>query len=157
MNPQHTVPTLNDNGFCLWESRAINGYLVDKYAKNDSLYPKDPKQRAIVNQRLYFDMGTLSQRYSEYFYPQVMAKQPADPEKKKKCYEALEYLNTFLEGNTYVAGNSLTIADMTLVTTISNYEAVGLDFSKYSNISKWYAKCKASIPGYLAHRKKSSL
>lgn len=148
MNPQHSVPTIDDNGFYLWESRAINGYLVDKYAKNDSLYPKDPKKRAVVDQRLYFDMGTLAQRYGEWFYPQVMAKQPADPEKRKKMNEALEYLNTFLEGHTYAAGDSLTIADITLVTTISNYEAVGIDFSQYSNIPKWYAKCKETIPGY---------
>lgn len=35
------------------------GYLVDKYAKNDSLYPKDPKQRGIVDERLYFDLTRL--------------------------------------------------------------------------------------------------
>jgi hypothetical protein len=34
-------------------------YLVMKYAKNDSLYPRDPKQRAIVEHRLYFDIGSL--------------------------------------------------------------------------------------------------
>ena len=42
-------------------SRPIMGYLVSKYAKNDSLYPKDPKRRGIVDQMLYFDIGTLNE------------------------------------------------------------------------------------------------
>lgn len=33
---------------------------VDKYAENDSLYPKDLQKRATVNQRLFFDVGILS-------------------------------------------------------------------------------------------------
>lgn len=148
MNPQHTVPTMNDNGFCLWESRAILGYLVEQYGKTDSLYPKEAKQRALVNQRLYFDVSTLYQRFADYYYPQIFAKAPANPENFKKIEQAFEFLNAFLEGQTYAAGDSLTLADFALAATVSTFEVAQFDFSKYANVAKWYAKCKSTMPGW---------
>jgi len=148
INPQHTIPTMVDNGFALWESRAIMIYLVDKYAKTDSLYPKDPQKRAVVNQRIFFDLGTLYQRFSDYYYPQIFAKQAPNPENLKKLEDAAGFLNTFLESSTYAAGDTLTLADITLVATISTFDAVSFDLSKYPNIVRWYEKCKATTPGY---------
>lgn len=55
INPQHTVPTLDDNGKIFWDSHAINTYLIDKYGGNDLLYPKDLYKRALINQRLFYD------------------------------------------------------------------------------------------------------
>lgn len=42
-------------------------YLFNKYGKDDSLYPKDAQKRAIVDQMLCFDMGTLFQRFAAYY------------------------------------------------------------------------------------------
>ncbi|CAG2064637.1 unnamed protein product, partial [Timema podura] len=119
LNPQHTVPTLNDNGFVLTESRAIAGYLVDQYGKNDSLYPKDPKKRALVDQRLYFDIGTLYQRFGDYYYPIAFGGAPSDAEKLKKLEEAFGFLDKFLEGQEWAAGSKITLADISLAATVS--------------------------------------
>jgi len=51
-----------DDGFVLSESRAILGYLAEKYANDSAYYPSDPMARAVVNQRLMFDIGTLFQQ-----------------------------------------------------------------------------------------------
>jgi len=152
INPQHVVPTLVDNDFVLWESRAILGYLADKYGKNDSLNPKDPQKRAVVNQRLYFDMGTLYKYFSEYFMPQIRLGLPADPEKFKKMEEAFELLDGFLANHKYVAGDNLTIADYTFFITVSTYEVVEYDFSKFANVSRWYQLCKETMPGVEANK-----
>lgn len=67
INPQHNVPTIVDDGFTMNESRAICAYLVNKYGKDDKLYPKDPQQRAVVDQRMYFDMGVFYYRFGEVY------------------------------------------------------------------------------------------
>ena len=50
--------------FCC--SHAISAYLVNQYGKDDSLYPKDAKKRAIVDRMLYFDTGALYNRFGDY-------------------------------------------------------------------------------------------
>lgn len=149
LNPQHTIPTIKDGDFVLWESRAILAYLANKYGKEDSLYPKDPVKRAIVDQRLHFDMGTLYQRFSDYYYPQILAQATPDPAKKQKLEEALEFLNTFLEGSKYVAGEELTIADFAVLASISTFvHGPNYNLEKYSNVQRWFNNAKVVVPGY---------
>lgn len=76
-------------------------YLVEKYAKTSSLYPTDAKSRAVVNQRLFFDLGTLYQRLADFYFPQIFAKAPANPDNLKKLEDAVELFNTLLKGHTY--------------------------------------------------------
>ncbi|TDG48258.1 hypothetical protein AWZ03_005433 [Drosophila navojoa] len=148
INPQHTIPTIVDNGFALWESRAILVYLVEKYGKDDSLYPKDPKQQAIVNQRLYFDMGVLFKSFADYYYPILIFNKPEDPENFKKIETAVGFLNTFLEGQEYVAGDHLTIADIAILATVSTFVAVNFELKSYPNVAKWYANAEKVVPGW---------
>lgn len=65
INPQHCVPTIDDHGFFLWESRAILCYLAESRAPH--LVPTSPKDRAIVNQRLYSEMGGLANKYAAIY------------------------------------------------------------------------------------------
>ncbi len=60
LNPQHNIPVIKDGDFVMNESRAIMTYLANKYGGDDcKWYPSDLKTRTRVNQRLYFDMGSL--------------------------------------------------------------------------------------------------
>ncbi|XP_028176456.1 glutathione S-transferase 1-like, partial [Ostrinia furnacalis] len=43
----------------LFFSHAICGYLVNKYGKDDRLYPTEPRKRALIDQRLHFDSSVL--------------------------------------------------------------------------------------------------
>lgn len=83
----------------------------------------------------------------DYYYPQIFAKAPADPEKFKKMEEAFEFLNTFLAGSKYAASDNVTVADISLIATVSTFEAAKFDFSKYANVARWYNDCKKTVPG----------
>lgn len=148
LNPQHTVPTIVDDGFSLWESRAISRYLINKYGGDTPLYPNDPKQRAVVDQRLDFDLGTLYPRFGQYFYPQIFGGGKADEVQLKKLEEALVFFNTFLEGHKYAAGHKLTLADLSLVATVSTIDVAGISLKNYPNIVKWYKLVQDTAPGY---------
>ena len=55
LNPLGKIPIFIDGDFVLNESRAIMTYLVNAKKPGSFLYPNDPKKRAIIDSRMYFD------------------------------------------------------------------------------------------------------
>ena len=68
LNPQHAIPVLVDGDFIISESRAAATYLVNTYGQEGcTLYPSDTKLRAVIDQRLYFDIGTFYRALEDCF------------------------------------------------------------------------------------------
>ncbi|CAG9564202.1 unnamed protein product [Danaus chrysippus] len=148
INPQHCVPTLEDNGFVIWESRAIACYLADKYGKNDDHYPKDLQRRAIVNSRLYFDSSFLYPRLRAICYPIIFEGVKEIKDKlRDDLNSTLGFLNQFLEDQKWVAGDKPTIADTAILASFSSVVEIGWDLSQFPNIERWYKQCSI-LPGY---------
>ncbi|CAH1246187.1 glutathione S-transferase 1-like [Branchiostoma lanceolatum] len=147
MNPCHCVPTIDDDGFIMWESRAINIYLNDKYSSTpEKLYPKDPKKRARINMMLQYDLTTYTPAIVGYVAPILFAKKEPDDETKKKLADQLEIFNNMLEGKNFVAGNELSLADFSLGGATGMMAIVGYDVSGYKNIVAWRDRMVA-LPG----------
>lgn len=142
LNPQHQIPTINDDGFILWESRAIQAYLVNKYAPDSSLYPKDPKKRAVVDRALYFDIGGIYKAMAAFVYPQLFEGKSADAEKDKELQKQLGILEAILEKTKYVAGSELTIADLSIFSELTFIEIIDYDFSSFPKIIEWMSLLK---------------
>ncbi|KAL1464813.1 hypothetical protein WDU94_004426 [Cyamophila willieti] len=157
INPQHTVPTMVDGDYALWESRAIITYLASQYGSDDSLYPKDPKKRGLVDQRLYFDIGTLYQRFADYFYPHCFGGAPLDAEKAEKLDQALGFLDTFLASSPWAAGDNITIADCSIVASLTTIEIIGFDLTKHKNVVAYLEKAKTSLKDYEEANNKGTL
>lgn len=148
MNPQQTIPVLEDNGAFLSDSHAICAYLCDKYADTDSLYPKDLVKRAHCDTRMHFDSSLFARLYS--LYTPIMFKHGTEwsaqsIELIQKSYDILE---RFLENGPYVCGDAMTIADFCLIATVSSLdENVELDAEKHVKIIEWMDRM-AQLPYY---------
>lgn len=149
INPQHCIPTIDDDGFILWESRAIQKYLINQYAPDSPLYPKDPKARAIVDKIMDYDLGSLFKPIQEFCHNRIVASNTDDPEKEAKMKKMLTILEKFLEKSPYAAGNHLTIADYSILGMLSFVEQViEYSFGEFPQISAWLQRMKKETPKY---------
>ncbi|XP_052133378.1 glutathione S-transferase 1 isoform X3 [Frankliniella occidentalis] len=147
--PMHAVPALEDDGFYLWDSHAICAYLVSAYCKDDKLYPKDPKKRAKVDQFLHFSNSILYNRLRDMSEPLWRGQTKSVPEEKKqRVHEAFQSLDTMLEGRQWLAGDDMTIADICCVCEVNGATNLAGDFSKFKNVSAWFSRCQATMPGF---------
>lgn len=139
INPQHTVPTLEDDGSIIWDSHAICTYLVDKYAPDSQLFPHDLVKRAKINQRLYFDSGVLFAALKLAQFP-VFTNGASDvaPTVIEALYAAFDFLERFLEEGDYLVGDTVTLADLCCVTSVYSAAAImSLDQDRYSRTVAW--------------------
>ncbi|CAB3238660.1 unnamed protein product, partial [Arctia plantaginis] len=142
LNPLHTIPVLKDDDFVVWDSHAICTYLVTVYGDDDSLYPKDPKKRAIVDQRLHFDTGTLFPATRGAVEPVFFwGEKKIKEESLKKIQSGYEFTDKLLTSN-WIAGDVVTLADICCITSISCMnEILPIDQNKYVNLWAWFQRC----------------
>jgi len=156
INPQHNIPAMVDGDFKLNESRAIALYLVNSYGKDDKLYPKDPKARAVVDQRLYFDMGAFYHNFGQCVYPLVFGGvDKLEEEKVKKFEEVLGWVNGWVESGFVAGTDHLTVADIsiastleTILQTLEHAEFVKDFDTKYANLKPYMKRVSEAVPNY---------
>ncbi|KAL0868354.1 hypothetical protein ABMA27_007873 [Loxostege sticticalis] len=142
MNPQHTVPLLKDDDFLIWDSHAICGYLVNKYGKDDRLYPTEPQKRAVIDQRLHFDSSVLFVALKSTVEPVIYKGDKTFKEENLvKIRAAYEFMEKFLT-TPWLAGEEVTLADISCVSTISSMnEIVPIDEKVYPKLVAWLQRC----------------
>ncbi|CAH0546314.1 unnamed protein product [Brassicogethes aeneus] len=152
INPQHTVPVLDDDGFILVDSHAINVYLAEKYGKNSTLYPNDIKERAIVNHRLHFDNGTLFVRMANIVRGVLYNNEKTIPKEKiDAVLEAYKILEAFLQSYPWMAGQQMTVADLAIVSTVTSVNVFVPINEEYPKLASWLKKMEA-LPYYSANK-----
>lgn len=138
MNPQHTIPTLDDNGYYLWDSHAITTYLIDKYANNHTIYPKDLQIRGRIHQRMHFDSSVLFPPLRQCLVAVAFRNVCEYPAISLNAItEAYILLDRFLEDAPYLVGDSITLADFTCITTVTQLEIILPIHEKFKNIRAW--------------------
>jgi glutathione S-transferase len=120
LNPRHTVPTVVDDGYALWESEAILGYLDERFAAGAPvLYPGDARSRARIRRlsreaQEYLNIPGVDRIVDEYFWKGDAPPDAAKLAEARECVaRELEYFAKELRGD-YLAGNTPTAADLVL-------------------------------------------
>ncbi|CAG9787167.1 unnamed protein product [Diatraea saccharalis] len=80
--------------------------------------------------------------------PMLFKGEPMDEALAAKLNEAIGWLNTLLDGKAFVAGDNLTVADISIIVTFTNLAAFEYDFSEYENVKKWFERTKKTLEPY---------
>lgn len=144
INPTSTIPALVDGDNIIFDSSAISIYLVEKYAKNDSLYPKDLMLRTKVNERLFFIASFMFPRGTQMLYPICFGKATEiDETKLKEMMRGYETLDTFLTGNDYLTGSTMTLCDISGWSLMEASDRfLPVDEEKFPNLKRWLTKMR---------------
>jgi glutathione S-transferase len=150
LNPNGAVPTLVDGDFVLTESRSIMQYLAAKKPEF-GLLPRDEAARADVTRWQFWDASHFSPQLGTLAYEKMVKGMMGlgEPDSAKVA-EALSnfrrfaaVLNQRLEGRQYVVGNSLTLADLTLASSLMYAKQVEVPVAAFPNIEGWLARITA--------------
>ena len=150
-NPNGRVPTLEEDGFCLWESPAILKYLAAK-RPDRALAGRDAKQVALIDQWLFWWTGgpeaAIDALVWELIIKPKVLKQPGnDPgiiaDAHARIARFLPVLDKQLDGRDYIIG-PLSIADFAIGARLDRSpELLKFDIAPYQNIAAWRERLRA--------------
>jgi len=154
LNPNGLVPTINDDGFILWESNSCVRYLAAKYGKG-RLWPADPQLAASASRWMDWQLSTVNPPVGTLF--RALLKNPGDDipaaeleAARKRAGEVWKMLDAQLAKTPFVAGTDLTVGDIALGNAIHRWFKFPLERPPLQNLQAWYARL-CQRPAYQQH------
>ncbi len=156
MNPNGTVPTLQDGGNPpLWESGAILRYLATRYAAGD-FWPADPVARADVDRWAEWSKINVALNFTGPVFWRVV-RTPPSKQDPAAIVEALRRLDKFLgiaearlADHPYLAGEKFTLADIQFGHCLYRYFDIDIARSEHPHLRRYYDRL-AARPAYRDH------
>src|SRR4051812_18297740 len=142
LNANGRVPTIDDDGFILSESMAINFYLAKKH--RSPLYPSDPKDEARALQWSLWETDRLDRQLVNYVrhsteLPQAERKKEIADAMWKEVVESFDVLEVALTKSTWLAGSAFSVGDLNVAGAL--YRALSLDLAKWPHVQAWLNRC----------------
>jgi len=142
LNPNSRVPTIDDDGFVLSESMAINFYLAKKH--RSPLLPADPKQEALVLQWSLWETDRLDRQIVNYCRNTndlPAAERNAEVAKAAwaEIVPAFDVLETTLTKSKHLAGAEFSVADLNVAGAL--FRGLSLDLAKWPHLKSWLNTC----------------
>jgi glutathione S-transferase len=151
INPTGKIPTIDDGGYILSESNAILIYLCECVGAF-MLWPSDNRMRARVNQWLFWESAhwqptlgvALGPTVARRLFPEKISSSAVAPDWSSPTVTlALARLDSTLRDSPFVAGASLTIADISIGGMTTYFKAGQFPFAQYPSIEEWSTRLDA--------------
>ena len=142
MNPNGLVPTLEEDGFVLWESNAIVRYLAAKYGAG-TLEPADARARARANSWMDWQLTVAHPPLTPVFLGLVRT----PPEKrdhaaieagKVKTIAAMKILDAQLATSPFVAGDTLSMGDIPVALMAYRFRRLVPERPPLDHLERWF-------------------
>tara|TARA_Y100000588_G_scaffold358629_1_gene416965 strand:- start:1290 stop:1958 length:669 start_codon:yes stop_codon:yes gene_type:complete len=154
MNPNGTIPTIDDDGFILWESNTISRYLAQTYAPQ-ALFGSDIRTLGRASQWMDWTNTQLEPALHILVMELVRLPEKArDPTTLEATrlgiLPALQRLNDHLGNRPYVAGDDFTIGDIAPATAVRRWHVFGLEAPPMPHLEDWQTRV-AQREGFRLH------
>jgi glutathione S-transferase len=142
MNPNGLVPTLEEDGFLLWESNSIVRYLAAKYGAG-TLEPADLRERARAGSWMDWQLTVAGPALTPVFWglirtPAEKRDHAAIEAGKVKSMAAMTILDAQLAKTAHVAGDTLTMGDIPVALMAYRFRRLVPDRTGLDNLERWF-------------------
>jgi glutathione S-transferase len=145
INPNGHVPAIDDNGFILWESMAINLYLAKKYGLG-TLYPTTLEGEAQAWQWSLWGMTeierhVLTAMFNRAIFPEDKRDAAAADAAEQELRHPLGVLDGVVGKTAYLLGDEFTVADLNVASILSWARPARIDFGPFPKAADWLGRC----------------
>jgi glutathione S-transferase len=142
MNPNGLVPTLEEDGFLLWESNSIVRYLAAKYGAR-TLEPADLRERARAGSWMDWQLTVAGPALTPVFWglirtPAEKRDHAAIEAGKVKSLAAMTILDAQLAKTAHVAGDALTMGDIPVALMAYRFRRLVPERPGLDNLERWF-------------------